>query len=188
MKPIKTLLFLLFLGVLSSDLHSQSASQKPSLMVRPYVEMGVDFLQSGALRRQYDTQSKSFVGMGVQYGHPQSASLIPFAQYSMSTFEKSGAAAGTLRTNQFAGGVNVPIFKNESVIYRTRFGYSYEMIDESFQNIDSHAHGFLIGLGIEKSVIQNSRVHVDVTYQYQKTANVGFKDFDMAKLSIGFVL
>jgi hypothetical protein len=62
------------------------------------------------------------------------------------------------------------------------------MVEESFQDIDSNAHGFLIGLGIEKSIIRNSRVFLDVTYNYQKSANTGFKDFDMLKLSIGFVL
>jgi hypothetical protein len=188
MKPIKTLLFLLFLGVLSSDLHSQSASQKPSPLVRPFVEMGVDFPQSGSLRRQYQTQSMPYWGFGVQMGHPRSASLVPFVQYSMSTYEIDGATNGTLRTNQFAGGVIIPLCRKETLQYRTRFGYSYSNIKESIQSIDSHSHGFLIGLGVEKSVIQNSRVYVDVTYHYQKSANIGFKDFDMAKLSIGFVL
>jgi hypothetical protein len=76
----------------------------------------------------------------------------------------------------------------ESAHFRTRLGYSYAMIEESFQDIDSHAHGFATGLGIEKSIIRNSRVFLDVTYNYQKSSNSGFKDFDMAKLSIGFVL
>jgi hypothetical protein len=176
----------LFLFALFSLLGAEAFSQ--SLMVRPYVELGVDFLQSGALRRQYDTQSKSFVGIGVQYGHPKSASIIPFVQYSMSTFRTDRATDGTLQTNQFAGGVIVPFFQMESAHFRTRFGYSYAMIEESFQDIDSNAHGFLIGLGIEKSIIRNSRVFLDVTYNYQKSANTGFKDFDMLKLSIGFVL
>ncbi len=176
----------LFLFALFSLLGAEAFSQ--SLMVRPYVELGVDFLQSGALRRQYDTQSKSFVGMGVQYGHPQSATIIPFVQYSMSTYQADRATDGTLRTNQFAGGVIVPFFQMESAHFRTRFGYSYAMIEESFQDIDSNAHGFLIGLGIEKSIIRNSRVFLDVTYNYQKSSNSGFKDFDMLKLSIGFVL
>jgi len=188
MTPLASRLFILCASVLllSSGCGSDAFSQSP--LVRPYVEMGVDFLQSGSLRRQYQTQSMPYWGFGVQVGHPRSASLVPFVQYSMSTYEVDGATNGTLRTNQFTGGVILPLCRKETLQYRTRFGYSYSNIKESIQSIDSHSHGFLIGLGVEKSIIQNSRVYLDVTYHYQKSSNTGFKDFDMAKLSIGFVL
>lgn len=191
---MKKLILTLFIGFLCLSLYSQDSISKPILLLRPYFENGIDFIRNDALKKNYETQSKYFWGCGLQIGLPGRFKIIPYAQFSMSNFEIEKSVApnikvdSALTTRQISGGLIIPLKKIDNIYFRARLGYIYSMITESFNNIDSNSHGFQIGIGVERKIIRNSRIYVDLSYNFQKTGKSAFRDFDMTKLSIGFVL
>lgn len=191
---MRKIILTLLIGLLSLSLFSQDSISEPTLLLRPYFENGIDFIRNDGLKQNYETQSKYFWGFGLQIGHPETIKLIPYAQFSMSKFDIEKTitpnikADSVLTTKQITGGLIIPFKKVDNIYYRARLGYSYSMINESFYNIDSNSHGFQIGLGVEKKIIGNSRIYFDLSYNFQKTGKSEFRDFDMTKFSIGFVL
>lgn len=184
----------LFIGLVCLSVYAQDSISKPTLLLRPYFENGIDFIRNDLLKQYYSTQSKYYWGFGLQLGHPETFKVIPYVQFSFSKFEieenvaPAISADSALKTKQIMGGLIVPIKQFDNMFIRTRLGYSYSMITESFFDIDSDSHGFQIGLGIETKVLRNSRIYIDLSYNLQKTGKSEFRDFDMTKLSIGLIL
>jgi opacity protein-like surface antigen len=182
------------IGLISHSIFAQDSIQKPTVLLRPYFENGIDFIRNDFLKQNYETQSKYFWGLGVQFGYPETQSLIPYAQFTSSSFEIENEIApdikadSVLTNKQVSGGLIIPLIKMNDAYFRMRMGYCYSMIKESFSNIDSNSHGFQIGVGFERKVIGNSKIFLDLTYNYQKTGESNFRDFDMTKLSVGFIL
>ena len=180
------------IGFLSHSIFAQDSIQKSTLLLSPYFENGIDFIRNDFLKQNYETQSKYFLGFGIQIGLPETQKMIPYIQYTYSSFEIENEIApnikadSTLTIKQVSGGLIFPIKIINDVHLRMRTGYSYSMIKESFYNIDSGSHGFQIGIGAEKKLIGKSRIYFDLTYNYQKTGKSNFRDFDMTKLSVGF--
>ena len=191
---MKKIILTLLIGLLSLSLYSQDSISKPTFLLRPYFENGIDFIRNDGLKQNYETQSKYFWGFGLQIGSPETFKIIPYAQFSLSryTIEKTITpgikADSTLTTKQNTGGFIIPLKKVDNYYFRARLGYSFSRIKESFYNIDSDSHGFQIGLGVEKKIIGNSRIYFDLSYNFQKTSKSEFRDFDMTKFSIGFIL
>ncbi len=191
---MRKILFTLFIGLLSHSIYVQSSVSKPKFLLRPYFENGIDFIQNDKLKQIYSTESKYFYGFGLQLGNSESFKLIPYTQYSMSKFDIENTiapdtkVANSLISKQFTSGLIIPLKKIEDIYLRARLGYSYSMIKESFYNIDSNSHGFQTGFGLERKIIGNSLIYFDLSYNFQKTSKSDFRDFDMTKLSIGFVL
>jgi hypothetical protein len=191
---VKKNLLILVVGLLCQTAFAQSTSSGPHLMLRPFVENGIDFIRNEGLKLNYETQSKYFWGFGFQIGHPEISSLIPFAQASFSNYKMQDSISlgvtsdSALRTNQYLFGVIIPLKKTKNLLYRARIGYSYARIRESFYDIDRASHGFQIGMGIERRVFKHSRVFCELSYNYQKLVLSYYRDFDMIKLSFGFVL
>ncbi len=191
---MRKIILTLLIGLLSLSMYSQDSISKPTLLLRPYFENGIDFIRNDGLKQNYETQSKYFWGFGLQIGHPETFKIIPYAQFSFSKFEIENTIApnikadSALTTKQITGGLIIPLKKVDNIYFRARLGYSYSMIKESFYNIDSNSHGFQVGLGVERKIIGNSRIYFDLSYNFQKTGKSEFRDFDMTKFSIGFVL
>jgi hypothetical protein len=191
MKKI-TLVFVIVL--LCQTAFAQSTSSVPHLLLRPFFENGIDFMRNESLKLNYETQSKYFWGFGFQIGHPEISLLIPFAQASFSHYKIQDSISpgvssdSALRTNQYLFGIIIPLKKTNNLYYRARIGYSYARIRESFYDIDKASHGLLIGVGIERKVFKYSRVFCELSYNYQKLVLSYYRDFDMIKLSFGFVL
>jgi len=181
------------IGFLSHSIFAQDSIQIPGALVRPYFENGIDFIRNGTLKQNYETQSKYFWGFGVQIGHPESNKLIPYGQYSYSSYSLQNEIApgiiedSTLTTKQLSGGLVIRVKKINDVYLKMRVGYCFSIIEESFFSIYSKSHGFQVGIGVEKKIIGNSRIYLDLRYNYQKTDKLNFRDFDMTKLAIGFV-
>ncbi len=191
-KNIKKTLFTLSIVFLYVSLVAQEQNQKPKLLLRPYFENGIDFIQNEQLKQDYQTNTKYYWGLGLQFGHPERSKIIPFAQLTFSSFDfrvelsNNQFSDHTLSDRQFVGGIQVPIIKRHSMYVTTRFGYSHSTINESFHEIYSSSHGLQVG--IEKKIIGNARMYIDLIYNYQKANTTNFKDFDMVKVAIGFVL
>ncbi len=191
---MRKIILTLLIGLLGISVYSQDSISKPTLLLRPYIENGIDFIRNDGLKQNYETQSKYFWGFGLQIGHPETFKIIPYAQISLSKFEIENTIApnikadSALTTKQITCGLFIPLKKADNIYFRARLGYSYSMIKESFYNIDSNSHGFQVGLGVEKKIIRNSRIYFDLSYNFQKTSKSDFRDFDMTKFSIGFVL
>lgn len=188
------------LGILVSlisinlSVFAQDSIQSPTLLIRPYFENGIDFIRNDELKQNYNTQSKYFLGFGLQFGKPMKQKFTPYIQftYSATGIEREITpdvfADSTFKTTQFSGGFIFFFKRINDVRLRTRVGYCYSFIEEPFYNIDSGSHGFQIGIGAEKRILKNSRIYFDVSYNYQKMKTGEFRDFDMAKLSFGFII
>ncbi|HPW67621.1 MAG TPA: hypothetical protein PLS84_11160 [Salinivirgaceae bacterium] len=186
----------LLIGLLYLSLYSQDTVTKPLFLVRPYFENGVDFIRSDELKQKYETKSKYFWGFGVQIGNPKTYKIRPYGQVLFSKIEVQDTVAfpdivvtdNELKTTQFVCGLIVPLKHVNDIYYRARFGGSYSIIKESFYNIDTYSYGIIIGLGVEKNIFRNLRIYFDISYNFQKIPRSELKDFDMLKLSMGFVI
>jgi len=191
---MKKFALVVIVGFCSISLFAQDSITSPKFLLRPYFENGIDFIRNESIKQNYETQSNYYWGFGLQLGLPDFQKVIPYVQFTYSNYEieeeiSQNIFADSSYTNkQISGGVIVPIKKVDDIFFRSRIGYSYSMIKESFNRIDSNSHGFQVGIGAEKNVCKNSRLYIDLIYNYQKTNNSSFKDFDVTKLSIGFVL
>lgn len=173
---------------------NDSLKNKPKMLFRPYIENGVFFFQNDILKDNYSTKSLYYWGFGLQIGHTESNKIVPFAQLSLSDFKTSKMtsenliADSTISIKQFNFGVIIPIKRIDNYIFTTKLSYSHALIKESFFKIDGKANGFQIGLGIERVMYKHTRIYFDLSYNFQKTKMAEFNDFDMTKLSIGFVI
>jgi opacity protein-like surface antigen len=185
----KLILFISVLAFFSLD--AQEKIERKSI-VRLYAQTGFQFLQNEQLRLNYNTNATFFWGLGLQFGKPENAAVIPFVHYSSSVYNLQKKLPGnqlsdsSLSMKQVNFGLHFPFIKRDEFLLKASVGYSYGIIKESFYEINSPANGLLIGLGMERTVFVNSRISFDLSYQYQKTKTVDFRDFDVVKLGIGF--
>ena len=189
---MKKALFLLVLSLLTVSGYAQHSSEKPAMLLRPYLETGVNFIRNDALKEKYGTESVLYFGGGVQLGNPDSVRMIPFIQYLQSryTIESKTTAADVeeprLFIRQFMAGFVLPFAISKEVSIRSKIGFSVSKINESFFEVNSQSIGMLIGLGLQKKILRHSSIYVDFSYNYQKASEAGFKDFDTTKLGFGF--
>lgn len=192
MKNVKSLILMLICGSTLS-LFAQDSIQPREMLIRLYFENGIDFIRNDNLKQNYNTQSKYFWGLGWQIGKPKQK-FTPYVQFTYSTtgveteIAPDVFADSTFKNTQFSGGVIYAFKKINDVRLRTRVGYCYSLIEEPFYEIDSSSHGFQIGIGAEKRIIKNSRIYFDISYNFQKMQTGEFRDFDMTKLSFGFII
>jgi len=192
---MKRISFILIGILIFTECFSQSDSIKtPKLLLRPYFENGINFLRNDILKEKYATQSMYYWGFGLQIGHSETSKVIPYFQFSYSNYvtEKrinaNMTADSSLTIKQISGGLIIPLKKINKTYLRAKAGYCYSIIKESFYSIDGKGQGFQIGLGMERKLIRNSRIYLDLLYNFQKTGKSEFRDFDMTKFSIGIVL
>lgn len=211
---MKKTILVAFAALLVSAAFAEDTIRKPKLMLRPYVENGVDFIRNEELQTFYRTKSKYFIGIGLQFGHPMRSTVIPFAQITHSKFtvdqptyhyqtengvdympEPSSYGTYSITTTQCSGGLLFPFKISTNTNLRARAAYSFAMIEDSYvaqldHNTDKEyeaSHGFQIGFGAER-MIAVSRVYADILYNFQKSNSMAFSDYDMVKLAFGFVL
>ncbi len=185
----KLILFISVMAFFSLD--AQEKKERKSI-VRLYAQTGFQFLQNEQLRLNYNTNATFFWGLGFQFGKSNDAAAIPFVHYSSSVYNLQKKLPGnqladsSLSMRQFNFGLNFPLIRHDDFLLKAIVGYTYGTIKESFYEINSQVNGFLIGLGLERTVFVNSRISFDLSYHYQKTKTVDFRDFDVVKLGIGF--
>lgn len=190
---MKKITFTLLMALLALTAFAQESSSK-TFLLRPYFENGIDFIKNDNLKMSYKSESKYFWGLGFQFGDPNKSKVTPYAQFTLSSFSVEnnipliGLETDNLRTSQLSAGVYIPLKKFDDICLRSKLGYSFAKIDESINDINSNSHGFQIGLGVDRKLIGNSRVFIDLIYNYQKTEKSVFRDFDMTKLSVGIIL
>ena len=185
----KLILFISVMAFFSLD--AQEKKERKSI-VRLYAQTGFQFLQNEQLRLNYNTNATFFWGWGFQFGKSNDAAAIPFVHYSSSVYNLQKKLPGnqladsSLSMRQFNFGLNFPLIRHDDFLLKAIVGYTYGTIKESFYEINSPANGCLIGLGLERTVFVNSRISFDLSYHYQKTKTVDFRDFDVVKMGIGF--
>ncbi len=86
-----------------------------------------------------------------------------------------------------SAGLFIPLKKVDNLLFRAKLGYSYSLIRESFNNINSNSYGLTFGFGVERKIIRHFRIYFDLSYNFQKTKKSEFRHFDMTKLSVGFI-
>lgn len=191
----KAYICLVILVALQINVFSQETPNNKTFLLRPYIENGVDFIRNDYLKQNYVTESKYYFGGGLQIGLPYSEKFIPFGQftYSLYTVKKeiipTVKTFDTLQTQQTTIGVILPFYKVTQGMYvRSKFGLSYAKLNETIYSGRTKSYGFLLGIGLEKT-LQNSisRVFIDLSYNYQKANKAMFKDYDVTKLSFGVV-
>ena len=89
---------------------------------------------------------------------------------------------------QIAAGVTIGLWHQKKNYIRCNIGYIYALINDSYHQVDSKSDAFRFGLTAERNVFGNTRVILGVSYDYQKTEIASFRDFDMLKLSLGYIL
>ncbi len=135
-----------------------------------------------------------YYGFGFQIGHPSAHKTIPYAQFTYSKFtmsQKNGAgyvADSTLSIGQISGGFIIPIKRINKVYLTAKVGYTYAIVKESFLKINEGARGFIVGFGAETKLVGKSRVYINFSYNFQKTSKSALSDFDLTRLSLGFVI
>lgn len=191
MKKFILLFATIFSGI---SIYAQDSSANPTFLMRPYVENGIDFIRNDQIKQNYKTQSKYFLGAGLQIGFPEISKIIPYTQFSFSKFETEKSIVpnsysdSALITKQILGGLIIPLKKIDVIYVSAKLAYSYSIITESFYKINSNSNGLQIGLSAQKFLVGKSRVYFDISYNFQKTATLEFRDFDMTKFAFGFIL
>lgn len=190
MKKVSVFLMILLMSV---SLFAQDSTEGYKLFLRPYIENGINFIRNETLKELYSTQSMYHLGFGLQFGHPEFAKIIPFVQYSNSGFtieqdtDQDVKTERTFEMDQTLIGGVFPIKKINKTYYNAKLAYCYSRIKESFYHINDNSHGILIGLSLEKILFSRSRIYIDFSYCFQKIEKAEFRDFDMIKLSAGFI-
>jgi hypothetical protein len=187
---------LIFIGILLvTELFSQSDSTtKPTFWGRPYFENGIAFIRNDYLKDSYETNSMYHWGLGLRFGNPNISKLLPYMQYSNSTYKSQKVDANnekvdsTLRIQEFMVGFNIPIKRFHSNMLRAKVGYTYSMIDDDYFNNSDKANGLQVGLGYEAKIFGKSRVYIEYSYDFNKLLKASFRDYDIQKISLGFIL
>ena len=177
-----------------SNIFSQSDSiEKPVFWVRPYFETGVTFINNDILKESYATNSMFNWGAGIRIGNPNKSRLLPYVQYSNSSFTTQNIDVNsikidsTLNIQEFIAGFNFIIKRIKSNNFTTKFAYIHSTInDDLFVNSGS-ANGLQIGFGYEANFFGNSRVFINYSYDFLKYGAAAFRDYDIQKISIGFM-
>ncbi len=212
---MKKIVVALLVCIAAAPVYSEDTIKMPKLMLRPYVENGIDFIRNDGLKEYYKTQSKYFAGFGLQYGHPLKNRIIPLSQISYSKCKIDNTAdyaydmnntdqlpgglivppSSEFTTIQWSAGLLFPFKLNDKSFLRAQAMYSYAMIDDSYGGTpyttydknSMNSHGFQIGFGAER-LIGLSRAFAEIRYNYQKSISTKFQDYDMVKFAFGFVL
>ncbi|MFO7863621.1 MAG: hypothetical protein R6U85_06445 [Salinivirgaceae bacterium] len=192
---MRKIVFILFIGVFGISLQAQETTdEKKPFLIRPYIENGINFIRNDNLKEIYESQSMHHIGFGLQFGSPYNQKIVPYLQYAQSSMdiekeiEPEEPQKYSMQNDQVSLGLIIHVKEVNGIYFRTKFAYSLSMIEESFNVVDNDSHGFQVGIGVEKEVLKSQRIYMDLTYNYQKTDNDGFKDFDATRLSFGFIL
>jgi hypothetical protein len=195
MKIMRKIAFILFIGVFGISLQAQeTTTEKKPFLIRPYIENGINFIRNERLKDAYMSQSMYHIGFGLQFGSPYNQKIVPYLQYAQSSMdiereiETDVFRKFSMKNDQVSLGLILHVKEVNGIYFRTKFAYSLSMIEETFNALDNDSHGIQLGVGVEKKVLKNQRIYMDLTYNYQKTDNDGFKDFDVTRLSFGFIL
>lgn len=172
----------------------KDGEKQPTLLLRPYFENGSYLIINDSLKSKYNTHSVYYFGFGLQYGHPQTHTCIPFAQIAFSKYQtdrvmyENTVSDSTLSFKQITIGILAPLFKQGGSYINLKIGYTINIVKESFYHIDDVAAGFVTGISLERKCVGNTRVYGGFSYLYQKSKHAECKNFDMMKISFGFVL
>jgi hypothetical protein len=195
MKIMRKIVFILFIGLFGISLQAQeSTDEKKPFLIRPYLENGISFIRNDNLKEIYESQSMHHIGFGLQFGSPYTQKIVPYLQYAQSSIDIEKEVETdvfedySMKNGQVSVGLILYVMEVNDIYFRTKFAYSLSMIEETFNTIDADSNGFQMGIGVEKKVLKKQRLYIDLTYNFQKTDNSGFKDFDVTKLSFGFIL
>jgi len=170
------------------------STHKPTMLLRPFVENGIHYLKNSDLSQKYGTSSMYYYSFGFQIGHPETFTIIPFAQLTFTRYDidkhvyLNTKLDSIFTMKQLSAGMILPIYRVKETTIRMKIGASLSVLKESFFSINEADLGVLLGFGIERKFIGNSRVYIDYTYLYQKAKSSNFKDFDMTRLAFGFIL
>lgn len=188
---MKHFLVIIIILLFSTKAFTQTDSTKrPEIWLRPYLETGVSFLSNDALKTAYSTNSMFNWGVGLRVGNPNKNNVLPYFQYSNSSFttENVNEADSVLINKALILGTNVVVKSFGANCVSAKVAYIHATIeDDVFVNSGS-AHGIQFGLGYEANVFRNSRVFVNYTYDFLKYSKSAFRDYDTQKLTVGFIL
>lgn len=186
-----TIMWILF----APNCFSQNDSiEKPVFWVRPYIETGIAFINNDYLKESYATNSMYNWGVGIRIGNPNKSRMLPYFQYSNSSFTtqnldgNNNKIDSTLKIQEFMFGFNFIIKKIKSNNITAKAGYIHSMIDDDLFVNSGNANGLQFGFGYEAKFIKNSRVYINYSYDFLKYSKASFRDYDIQKISIGFIL
>jgi hypothetical protein len=188
-------LSLLVIGILLiTKCYSQSDSiEKKTFWIRTYFENGITFIQNDMLKAAYKSNTMYNWGFGLRIGNPNKNVLLPYVLFSTSALTNREKGVNdenmdsTLKINELAFGFHIAIKRFNSNLLRAKIGYIHSIIsDDVFDNSDK-ANGFQIGLGYEANVFKNSRIYIDYSYDLNKLTLASYRDYDVSKLTVGFI-
>lgn len=192
MRPLILILVGLFL---ITKIYAQSDSVNSHVgSIRPYFETGISFFNNDYLKGTFKTNSLYNLGFGLRFGNPNKGNILPFFQYSRSSFNtqlidiNNKVMDTSINIKEFIFGLNIAIKKINSNSFRIKIGYIASLINQNipYEHID--AKGLYIGFGYEAKVFKNSRVFIGYSYDFLKKSSSLFRDYDIQKIAFGFIL
>jgi predicted porin len=133
-------------------------------------------------------------GVGIRIGNPNKNKMLPYLQYSNSSFTTQNVDANNikmdsaLKIQEYMLGFNLILKRFKSNGLTAKFGYIHSVIDDDLIGNSGDANGLQIGFGYEAKFLKNSRVYINYSYDFLKYTKASFRDYDIQKLSIGFML
>jgi hypothetical protein len=171
--------------------YSQNDSlNKPIPIVRPLFENGVAFISNDYLKETYKTNTMYYWGIGFRIGDSRKDMVLPYLKYTnasyITRFEEKYDS--TLSIQEFLVGADIIIKRFNSNMFKAKIGYIYSKINDDFSANSDYANGLQVGFGYEAKVFRNSRVFLDYSYDFLKLSKAIFRDYDIQKVTIGFII
>ena len=184
---MKNHLFILVGILFTANLFAQNDTAKTKeLFIKPFCEIGLSYTSNSHIEDSYYSNSMFNWGIGVRFGNSNINNVLPFAQYSNSLMEK---ASSTLTIQEVKIGVDAYIKRMKSGMFKIKAAAIYSIIDDDLSNIvTSKGGGLQIGLGYEIKILKSSRVSIDYSYNLTQLTNSSPQNYDIHKITIGFIL
>lgn len=190
----KALIFFIGMLIVTKCFSQNDSINKPTFWLRPFFENGITFLNNNFLNNSYATNSTYNWGFGLRNGNPNKNMILPYLQYSNSTYSTqnidkfNNKVDSTLKIQEFIFGFYIPIKSINSNMLTAKIGYINSKINDDILHTSGKANGLQIGFGYEAIVFSNSRIFVIYSYDFMKLNKASFRDYDLQKISLGFIL
>jgi hypothetical protein len=154
---------------------------------------GINFLRNEVLQENYKVKSIYFLGFGVRIGDPRSERLHFHLNYYHSRFTATAEVDNvkqdsSLALNQIVPSISFLLVKGKSFSIYSKGGYIHGMIKDGFSKLSKDTPGLKVGIGVQNKIFRNHDLHLDLDYDLMKPKSIGFRDYDVIKLSLGLYL
>jgi predicted porin len=120
--------------------------------------------------------------------------ILPFFQYSKSSFTVQKVNVygtkmdSTLTIEEYIAGFNVIVKRINSNNITAKVGYIDSSINDECVDNSGKAKGLQLGIGYEMKIFRNSRLYINYSYDFLKLSDAAFRDYDIQKITFGFML